>query len=238
MNTRTNLIIASAGLLLAIACTTPSAEANLLVNPGFESGPASLTTDTVVLNNPFVTGQWGAENGIIESGPDNGVTPNSGSYMLTEYHNSYQYTSTYQVTNVPYFPGEQATLSAWFNAPAPISGTAEAVVALSCYAGVNSWPTPLAPPVGQALILSAAPLWQQMSPLTITVPVGTNYIVADVGFLNSSLQDANTGVTFPGFVDDASLTITPEPSSLVLLSVGALALLGYAWRRRRQIGRP
>ena len=136
---------------------------------------------------------------------------------------------------MPYFPGEQVTLSAWFNAPAGISGVAEADVFLRCYATVNSWPTPLAPPVGQSLILSAAPVWQQMSPLTIAVPAGTNYIVADVGFLNASLQDMNTGVTYPGFVDDASLTVTPEPSSLVLLlgaaPLGCLATPGVGGSR-------
>ena len=30
----------------------------------------------------------------------------------------------------------------------------------------------------------------------------------------------------------------PEPSTLVLLSIGAIGLLGFAWRRRKPIGRP
>ena len=31
----------------------------------------------------------------------------------------------------------------------------------------------------------------------------------------------------------ATSTLAPEPSSLVLLSVGLLSLLAYAWRKRR-----
>ena len=61
MNTRTNLIIVSAGLLLAIASATPSAEAQL-VDPDFNGTPP-LNTDTYVLQNPFNAGLWGAQDG-------------------------------------------------------------------------------------------------------------------------------------------------------------------------------
>ena len=33
---------------------------------------------------------------------------------------------------------------------------------------------------------------------------------------------------------DGVVSVVPEPSTFVLLGIGALALLGYAWRRRRQ----
>lgn len=36
-----------------------------------------------------------------------------------------------------------------------------------------------------------------------------------------------------GYVKNFSLTETPEPSTLVLLSMGVLSLLAYAWRRRK-----
>jgi hypothetical protein len=32
----------------------------------------------------------------------------------------------------------------------------------------------------------------------------------------------------------AVLNVTPEPSTFALLAVGAIGLLGFAWRRRRQ----
>ena len=71
-------------------------------------------TDIVVLGPPFVTNEWGAEAGNIETGPGNEVTPHSGKYMLAETNSGFTYTSTYQATSVPYFAGEQVSLSAWF----------------------------------------------------------------------------------------------------------------------------
>ncbi len=35
-------------------------------------------------------------------------------------------------------------------------------------------------------------------------------------------------------LDDISLTVVPEPSTLVLLGVGAIGLVVYSWRRRRE----
>ena len=53
------------------------------------------------------------------------------------------------------------------------------------------------------------------------------------GFLGSF--DANVGGTFTGtFQATPAASAAPEPASLTLLATGALGLLGYAWRKRRQ----
>ena len=35
------------------------------------------------------------------------------------------------------------------------------------------------------------------------------------------------------FIDNISIEPIPEPSSLALLGIGALGLMGYGWRRKR-----
>jgi hypothetical protein len=41
------------------------------------------------------------------------------------------------------------------------------------------------------------------------------------------------GVAGPNYIDNVSLTVIPEPSTFVLLGIGAISLLAYTWRRRR-----
>jgi hypothetical protein len=44
------------------------------------------------------------------------------------------------------------------------------------------------------------------------------------------------GMNVPGYLDldDVSVTPVPEPSTLVLLAIGVVSLLAYAWRKRRR----
>ena len=228
MNTRTNLIIASAGLLLAIVSSTPSATAaNLLVDPEFDGTPA-LNTLTNVFGPPFLLGQWGAENGAIV-GVDGGVTPLTARTMLAEYSPAGGYTQTIQVTDVSADPALSTyALSAYFNANQYVSG-AHAFVNITFYDSSNNL---LGGPPSSGLILDGnTSTWEQIS-LTATEPLSTKYIVSQVLYDENFLTGSD-GALHPGYVDSASLTLVPEPGTIVLLLSGLVGLICYAWRKRK-----
>jgi hypothetical protein len=226
MNTRNNLVLLCAGLLLAFAVSSPSSGANLLVDPEFDGIPA-LNTFGPVFGPPFLLGQWGAESGAIV-GVDDGVTPRTAQTMLAEYYTG-SYTQTMQATDVSADPaGSTYTLSAYFNANVP---AAQGFVNLSFYDALYNG-------VGSPVSSSAVPLdslvstWEQKS-ITVTVPLTTKYIVSQVAYLDSSLAGSD-GVNHAGYVDSASLTLVPEPGTISLLGMGAFGLLAWAWRRRKK----
>jgi hypothetical protein len=227
MNMRSNLIVVSVGLLLAAVFSPPrTAATNLLVDGEFNGVPP-LNTLATVFGPPFITGQWGAENGAIV-GVDGGVTPLTARTMLAEYSPAGGYTQTMQATDVSADPALSTyTLSAYFNANVNLAA-AQAYVNLSFYdASYN----PVGSPVSSGLTLDSSPAtWEPIS-LTLTEPANTKYIVSQVLYLESSLVDS-TGATWPGYVDSASLVLVPEPSTPILLGLSALGFAVRVGRRR------
>ena len=53
--------------------------------------------------------------------------------------------------------------------------------------------------------------------------------------INDSGQTCGYGTSPNGDTHAFLLTPTPEPSTLALLAIGAISLLGYAWRRQRRV---
>lgn len=71
----------------------------------------------------------------------------------------------------------------------------------------------------------ALPLWSasDSGSFTLSVPVAAGDTI-DFGVYG--------GYSYGNTPLDATITAAPEPSTLVLLGIGAISLLGYAWRRR------
>jgi hypothetical protein len=138
-----------AALCLIGLATMPAAAANLLTNPGFESGPGSLFPGGVAIlsstnvsapyTSGYATGIWGAENAAVISSSTAAavppptpqvINPNSGNYMLDmRGANTSSYSQAWQLVDVtPYQTpinggGVTVDFSAYFNAPLFVDST-------------------------------------------------------------------------------------------------------------------
>jgi hypothetical protein len=218
-----NLILIS--LFVCAAFITVSAKANLLVDPGFESNP--LTTAANVLTNfPAYQGVWGQENSTIV-GAEFTVTPAQGVQML-RMDNTGSYTQTFQTTDVTSYAalidagGTTVNINALFNAnpkiAAALGGIGVSFFTASNYGSLTS-------SISNTFTLDNAPgTWQPIS-VSGAIPVGTRWLLSQVFFQDATLQGAPPDPTFyGGYVDAADLTITPEPATIAILSLGGLLL--------------
>ena len=231
MNTRTNWVLVCAGLALALAPSAPSARANLLVDPGFEANP--LDTAFNVLNNfALYQGVWGVEVATI-TGVDGGVTPFQGAKMLRMADDGLTTTQGFQTTDVTSYAAlinsgsASVNIGALFtggpNLPAPV-----AAVVVQFFSSANYGSQIGVPVVASLTLDGSASTWQPIS-ASGAIPVGTTWLLSQVYYSDASLFAAN-GVSYPGYVDAASLTITPEPAS----ALGLLVLAATALSTRRR----
>lgn len=217
------------GSQAASAYTTPQ----LLADPSFELQP--LTTIGNVLNFPFQTNQWGDEASTI-TGPVGAVSPSLGAKMLSMTTDGLVATQTLQAVDVSAYSADinaglaTADFQALFNVDKNVAAATAAIYvqfwdSSHNYVGATN--------INSVATLDANPAtWEPISLTGVPIPATTKYLVAQVLYINATMNDAS-GANQPGFVDDTRLTLTatPEPSSLGLLAIGAASLLRI--RRRK-----
>ncbi|HVP12072.1 MAG TPA: hypothetical protein VMV94_12900 [Phycisphaerae bacterium] len=230
MKNRTNRTLTLAALVFTIVASAQSVRANLLVDPGFEVN--QLDTAYNVLNF-FSTyqGIWGVEAATI-SGVDNGVTPFQGVQMLRMVDDGLTATQGFQVTDVSSYAtlidsgGATVNLSALFNVDKAVPAAISAVY-VQFFTG-PSYGSQIGSPLSGGLTLDISPNTWQTASLSGAIPAGTRWLLSQVLYNDASLMGID-GLSHPGYVDAANLTITPEPAGLGVLALTALAL----WKRWR-----
>ena len=221
MNIRRNLTLVCAALLVAITASAPVAQANLLVDPGYETNPVVSLGLVLGFFSTF-QGQWGVEVATI-TGVDGGVTPAAGNRMLRMADDGLIATQAVQVTDVTSYAalidsgGATVNLSALFNADSNVPAAVGSVV-VSFFSAANNG-SGIGSPSSAALTLDGTPsTWEALS-TSGAIPIGTRWLSSQVAYNNASLLGN------PGYVDAADLTIVPEPATLSLLVLGGLAVL-------------
>lgn len=204
--------------ILAIAtCSRQAAAQNLLADPGFET-PALFTAD----GPPFV-GSWEAFNGGAGTFAINDtVSPRSGAMdahlNITATSNSFA--GIFQ--DVPVLAGLSYTFSGWHKSANlnPADYVTEARF---------EWRNSVSnTEVTRNQILPVAGAQYTPFSLTFAAPAGAD--TARVVYAIQTFSDTGTLNTGDVFLDDFSVTV-PEPSSIMLMGLGGLALLRV--RRRK-----
>jgi PEP-CTERM motif len=212
---------------------------NLLTDPSFENNP--LTNYVQILGPPYNTNTWGAEMATI-SGVSDGITPANGSLMLNMADDGGLTTQAFQLIDVsPYSTDINAGLvtvdaSGLYNVPAAVAAAVSSVN-VSFYDSLHSslgFVSVGSNTLSGGFVDSNVNTWESINIVAAPVPVSTQYMLMQFAYNNASMLDSQ-GLARSGYVDAATLTLTavPEPSSLVLVSVGAVLLAVAARRRKR-----
>lgn len=213
--------ILTAGLCCALAPSAARAQ-NLLANPGFEApdasgGDQSATGSGWQSWNPWVSPFTGfITTGQHHAGAQAGKTfggPNSGFYQF-----------------VPVVPGTSLNASGWLlnSSSDPMNNAQQTVdLRLTFFDGPNGTGNNLGLVISPTNInANTKDVWTQVSLSNVPVPAGAQ----SVQWLAFENNPASAGGAF--FVDDAVLSLVPEPASL-----GAAALVGGVALMRRRRGR-
>ena len=201
-------------VLLAACIGSSTIGSAQLVNPGFDDGPpGNVGNFGAVVAPTFLAGFWGAENSYIV-GPVGNIVPRTTPYMLQMLDDNLVVTQAWQAVDVTGNPPQYAELRAWANS----SSGATFRLRIHCFDSLYGWPGSIFVTSNEFYLDSLAHTWEQFSLGPLAIPENTQWIVAEIYFLNSSLD------ALGGFVDDVELLFMDvvATENMTLSSVKAL----------------
>ena len=225
-------------LYFVFACILAStAHASSLVDASFE-----LSSGNLPLNDPTSFGVWSG-NGTRSVIAQDGVTPFDGSRMLqfvSATSNFIGSTSVgselYQLFDLQSFSSAinsgmaTASASSYYNRIAGDSQTdTEFRVSILFHSGTAASFNPNSPLSAEGTTIATdgdVSTWELASVSAVQIPAGSDYLAVQIRAIENVFNDPSV-VEFDGhFADLVSLSITiPEPSSLVLLTLGSACML-------------
>ncbi len=213
------------GAAAAIAVSITTAQANVLTDPGFESG-APTQPNPIVLPGG-AGGGWAVFNGAGFST----AHPEAGLYSLQGLQGpgqAWNFEAAYQVVG-GVSAGQQYTLTADYMTTTGLS-YAGAFIQLTFFnaagADLGTVETGGSGAKANSYQPAGANTWYTGS-VTATAPAGAAYVAPYLAFMMNGSQVSTVDL----YWDSANLTVVPEPSVLALLAMGAGLPL---WFLRRQ----
>lgn len=197
--------------------------ANILVDPGFEDPSNFQGLGLTVTNFNTHQGKWGTESGTLSGAADSIVPFDSTMLSMTADGVTAQ---TFQFTSLAPYTALVASGNATFSASAMYNfgGGVLAVGAISVeFYTAAEWGSNFGATGSSRSLDTDVSTWEDIS-VSGAIPTNAVWMSTQVIYNSDSLDLGQ------GFVDNASLSIVPEPSASALLGLGAL---GWASRRRR-----
>jgi PEP-CTERM motif len=211
------------GMAAAIAFSTSNAQANLLVNGGFDSA-AGFTANPITLST--VDQGWASSFGPNASVQSSLYYESPGySLQVTEGAATWNPAGTYQVVS-GVTVGQTYNLTVDILAPVALTSTYATPIDIQLQFFDASLVNLSTTETGWSAIGTVGQ-WTQYS-VTATAPANAVYAAPYLMFMESGNQTTSDYLYF----DNASLTAVPEPATIALLGMG-LSLPLYLIRRRK-----
>jgi hypothetical protein len=203
-----------AALAVSMLCASHAAAQNLVENPSFEDP----TVDMGSANDLWF--RFGS--GVAGTSNESTVAPRTGSrHIELRMVGVNQFAGVFQNLNQVVNPGQVVTFSGWVKNASGAAFAATQEIKLEWQGMPN-------PPQNRVDVLTLGSAYEQFTHQGIA-PAGTTGLVVTYAISSFGPGQGDSLV----HLDDVTVTIIPEPTTVGLIGMSALGLVGFARRRRK-----